>query len=539
MPDPFTELHAQFEPNNRWARFGNVIMWMQVEGFRCHANTILPIQSPITAICGLNGTGKTTLLQAAALAYQGNQDAFKGADFFAAGGLDPNPFADQAKLTLRFWKQDQSIRQLTIKRRAATSRWGYHKNGEARHVEYLGINAFLPSYERNEFVFKKAQLLNVTGVTELQGVVREKVSGILGNEYTRVEESQVAYRQQQAAVLRTTRGQLQYSEAHMGCGEARIHVLVKRLEALPQKSLVLLEEPEISLHQSVQYRFGWYLADLCKRKGHQVLVSTHSDKLIEALDPRCRVFLNHRDGDIDVITGLSSGEVRSILSDRFTPALTVLVEDEVARTIVQEIVRRIDQRFLQSVRIVRAGIVHTGARGAEGGKQYLRRAMTTLHEANLPVAAVIDEETGLSQEDRDRYIYALPCQRAPERQLLDTPAVLDHLRTEYAFDYAAERRTLRTDDTHGVFDAIAERVNCPKEALLQRAAAVFARALNENQCQALVEQLKDAARRTDRRAAAEVMLEAPAVEAIERNVIPAVQPDDPEARADLTEDEGE
>ena len=40
-------------------------------GVRCHTNTLIEVQSPITAFCGLNGTGKSTLLQLAAVAYRG------------------------------------------------------------------------------------------------------------------------------------------------------------------------------------------------------------------------------------------------------------------------------------------------------------------------------------------------------------------------------------------------------------------------------------------------------------------------------------
>ena len=48
------------------------------------------------------------------------------------------------------------------------------------------------------------------------------------------------------------RGGVEYSEAHMDFGEGRTQSLVVALEKIPQKSLVLVEEPETSLHPSAR-----------------------------------------------------------------------------------------------------------------------------------------------------------------------------------------------------------------------------------------------------------------------------------------------
>lgn len=63
MADSRRALQSRFEPQHRFENFGNVIVKMMVNGFRCHDQTIVDIRSPITAFCGLNGTGKTTLIQ--------------------------------------------------------------------------------------------------------------------------------------------------------------------------------------------------------------------------------------------------------------------------------------------------------------------------------------------------------------------------------------------------------------------------------------------------------------------------------------------
>jgi hypothetical protein len=53
-----------------FANFGDVIVSMQINGVRCHSNTAIELNSPIGAFSGLNGTGKSTILQLAACAYR-------------------------------------------------------------------------------------------------------------------------------------------------------------------------------------------------------------------------------------------------------------------------------------------------------------------------------------------------------------------------------------------------------------------------------------------------------------------------------------
>ena len=65
MTDPRNILQDKFAESDRFSNFGNVLTQMDIQGFRCHQNTVIDIRCPITAFCGLNGTGKSTILQLA------------------------------------------------------------------------------------------------------------------------------------------------------------------------------------------------------------------------------------------------------------------------------------------------------------------------------------------------------------------------------------------------------------------------------------------------------------------------------------------
>lgn len=103
MPDPRNVLQSKFRLRHRFSNFGNVISKMVVRGFRCHPHTIIDIQSPITAFCGLNGVGKSTLIELAACAYKNsNGQRFNISNFFAVGQLDPAPFSTNAYVEYHF-----------------------------------------------------------------------------------------------------------------------------------------------------------------------------------------------------------------------------------------------------------------------------------------------------------------------------------------------------------------------------------------------------------------------------------------------------
>ena len=69
MSDLRGRLQSLFAPAHRFANFGEVIARVSVDQFRCHTATHLEVNSPITALSGLNGTGKSTILQLLATAY--------------------------------------------------------------------------------------------------------------------------------------------------------------------------------------------------------------------------------------------------------------------------------------------------------------------------------------------------------------------------------------------------------------------------------------------------------------------------------------
>ncbi len=125
MSDPRNVIQGMFATSSRYGIFGDVIVQIHIQGVRCHQNTVIDVESPIVALCGLNGTGKSTALQLAAVAYQNDSEVYYVKDFMVEGPLDPSPFSENTS------RAAPRIRSRAV-RTPARARRGRGRRAEAR-----------------------------------------------------------------------------------------------------------------------------------------------------------------------------------------------------------------------------------------------------------------------------------------------------------------------------------------------------------------------------------------------------------------------
>lgn len=483
MSDPRTKLQALFEEPHRFANFGEVLVRLHVRGFRCHVNTPIDVMSPITAFCGLNGTGKSTLLQLAAACYRAPNakiQTYYIKDFLVVSTLDPAPFLDEATVEAQFWQENRKTRPLTLSRNARTKRWQGYKRRPERPVFFAGIGLYLPKVEQRDFITRNAGRLTVTETTTVADHIRAACCEVLGQSYERLLSNRVRYTVHEGTVISVERAGTVYSEAHMGYGEGRSQYLITHLETLPERSLVLIEEPESSLHSKAQHEFGRYLLDVVRRRRHQILLTTHSEELLDALPSQARVFLNRSATGIDTVAGLSAAQAHSLMSQGRTKALHILVEDAVGCAMLRELLRRTDRTLLECVGIYPAG-----------GAEAIAQAMRTLSSLKLPVAAVRDGDKPQAPKEN---LFILPGGLPPERAMLSHAAVKRHIQAQYGLSVDDFLAGPAGPDHHQWFLRLASRVSCDESALVAETARVYAAALPDSEAGPVAQLLREAAR---------------------------------------------
>jgi energy-coupling factor transporter ATP-binding protein EcfA2 len=125
-----------------------------------------------------------------------------------------------------------------------------------------------------------------------------------------------------------------YSDAFAGSGESAAALLVHNILQAPEKSLILLDEPETSLHPRAQQRMLEFIAHQAVRKSLQVVMATHSIYLGKGLPQKAiRVLILEQDGSVAVRTDLSANEALHEIGT-LSAGKTILVEDERAKHII-------------------------------------------------------------------------------------------------------------------------------------------------------------------------------------------------------------
>ncbi len=362
---------------------------------------------PVTAIGGTNGSGKTTFLQVASAAYvaeAGRRQVNLGSWIRGALRGDTPPITVPAHIQYAFADSTPTFR---VDYLPARTRWNYPRRGNPqRNVEFVGITTFAPRVEKKDRVHHARGNLQILRSARVDDLLTQSVSRILGATYTELNQHTVGVEGKwQDSVPQLSRGIASYSEPHMGAGEQKVVRLVQRLEQVPPKSLILLEEPELTLHPDAQVGLAWYLMSLARRKGHQVLIATHSEHLFQSLPIQARALLVRTADQLEVLHEVSSlRAARELTNSMQVNAPIVLVEDDAACSFLREIFRQIDRALISQCAVV-----------AVGNDDDVRRLTETLRDSGVKVVGVRDGDRG---EARNDMLFSLPGGAPPESVLL-------------------------------------------------------------------------------------------------------------------------
>lgn len=381
------KLQSKYSEKSRYSNFGPCLRKVHIDGFRGVYSADLELDFPITAISGLNGAGKSTIGQLAICAYKkpSTSVGYKRQyikDFFPISPADPKPISDEAKV-IYFYETDdyKKPQEVTVSR--ASSAWSGYKRQPERHCYYVGFTVYIPKVERRDLSVYGGATLQFTEKREIDIEVIRKMARIIGHKYDDVNFQGVSHKGKESEVGIASRLGYSYSENNMGFGEGRVLYTVDKLENSPEQSLFILEEPETSLHESAQYEFAKYLMDVCNRRHHQIILSTHSSVIINALPPEARKLILRDQTGVEIRNKISSNQIRSILSSGHVRQLDICVEDIFAKILLTEVIRIKKNELLKAISIHDIG-----------DKDSVREAVRVLNKTGKKSIAVRDADVG-------------------------------------------------------------------------------------------------------------------------------------------------
>jgi predicted ATPase len=338
-------LARNWSTGNQWPRR---LQWLEINGIRGWSGQRIEFGFPIVAICGENGVGKSTVLQAAVSVYRSpaGQPSYFASQFFPDTPWDKIQNAS-IKYSVR---EGQTPREDSV--RKPTTRWLGNLDRRERAVRYLDLRRTQPIVVQRGF-----QKLIKTGITEAGSAPFEpdtldRYSRILGRPYTEGRHSWTsAGASLRVAVVGTNAAA--YSGFHQGAGESTIAELLGL--AFPRYALIAIDEVETSLHPRAQRRLIRDLAHVARIHELQVLLTTHSPYVLEELPPEARVYVTGGGAPRAGVKGISAEFAMTNMDDESHPEAEIYVEDVESERVVRELLIEKSPDTARRVMIVAAG----------------------------------------------------------------------------------------------------------------------------------------------------------------------------------------
>ncbi len=143
-----------------------------------------------------------------------------------------------------------------------------------------------------------------------------------------------------------------YSECFAGSGELAVVNLVLALENLDNYDLLLLDEPETSLHPGAQKRLTEYLLQLVNDKHLQIIISTHSPTFVQLLPAEALVVLDETDVGVAPRAHPTKASAFERMGVVDKEKVTILTEDKLLKAVVDRAVFRLPKPLREKVNIV-------------------------------------------------------------------------------------------------------------------------------------------------------------------------------------------
>lgn len=213
------------------------------------------------------------------------------------------------------------------------------------HINQIGSSSSIKTWHSRET--KKIDLLNEKEIIW--------VNKILGKNYTSAKIVEHNLFNNSGYSIIFTSSISSYSEAVAGSGEVSVVNCVIKVLRASKDSLILLDEPEVSLHPGAQKALRELLFSVILENGCQVIMSTHSEHFVNGLPNNAiKLFqFEATNNTYNIINNCSAEQAFLRLGSEFNGVKRkIYVEDILAKDLVHEAAMEIDKEILKNIEVI-------------------------------------------------------------------------------------------------------------------------------------------------------------------------------------------
>lgn len=328
MNNEMRRLTKKWEGGTGWPK---KLEWIEINGLRGWTGQRVEFSYPIVAIVGENGSGKSTILQSAACVYrpEDKKETRYPSEFFPDTAWD-----DVQKVTIKYGYSEGTVHKDDASLRKPTTRWLGHDERPIRQVEYIDLSRIQPVSARVGYAkIAKTRHKEASAKSFDEEQVR-RFSAVMGKRYdsARMALSDIDKKREIPVISKPGAS---YSGFHQGSGETTIAELLQ--VDLPKYGLVLIDEIESSLHPRAQRRLIRDLAERCRDREVQIILTTHSPYILEELPPQARMYILETEDSREIVSGISPQFAMTKMDDEVYPECDLYVEDKRAKIMLEEL----------------------------------------------------------------------------------------------------------------------------------------------------------------------------------------------------------
>ena len=182
-------------------------------------------------------------------------------------------------------------------------------------------------------------------------------------------------------------GSTTYSGLNMGAGENALFEIFKVIHEIGTGGLIVVDELELGLHVDSQRRLMAKLKETCLKEKVQIIFTTHSKEIFSELPDDARFFLETRQSNSFLSTGISPEFAMNKMGSKCDYEGDIYVEDGVAESLLA---LALPHDIRKRVNIVRIGSAQCVAR---------QLAACYIRDKNMSVMAIFDGDQTARHRD--------------------------------------------------------------------------------------------------------------------------------------------
>jgi predicted ATPase len=350
-------LRAKWLTNTGWPRR---LDWISIDGIRGWKNQRFNLGFPIMAVVGENGAGKSTILQSAAAVYKTEEHQVRSryatkAEY--ASDVFPDTAWEQVRdATISYsLREGDTVYQNSV--RKPGGRWRGNPDRRERAIEYIDLSRIVPIGARRGYARIAKPQFKEAAAEPFDQYRLARFNQIMGRQYDLAKMASTDADPDRAVSV-LSENSTPYSGFHSGAGETTV---AEFLQAdLPKYGLILIDEIETSLHPRSQRRLIRDLAERCRERELQIILTTHSPYILDELPLEARAYILKRPDGREIVYGVSPDFAMSKMDDQPHFECDLYVEDNRAATLVQEILTAHAPQLVQRCQITSYGASSVG-----------------------------------------------------------------------------------------------------------------------------------------------------------------------------------